>query len=106
MIPETQLTAAEDKVSINEFWDNIEGFRCVYAILPNVFRFFAGESKYIDVPRNGQDYPDHKTMSQLSFPIAYADKMSLKETDNWSYKLETMTWDSFCARYKVNRQYK
>lgn len=48
--------AKAEAVKIIEYVNMIEDFECRFAVLDDVFRFFAGKGKHCDVPRNGEDF--------------------------------------------------
>ena len=96
---------ADDKIIVNEYFNNIEGWKCTFAVLPEVFRFYAGNNKFVDIPRDGKEWPNSTIMSSLSSPIAYEDKCGKSSNDEGCYKSEKLSWKEFCNRYKTSTYY-
>lgn len=96
---EMSIRNADDSVKIIQYYDNIEGWKCQYAILPHFFRFFGDNGKYTDVHRNGEEYAPIEIMKSLSFPTVQEVKFPHQENISEAHFLECISWEDYKKRY-------
>ena len=69
---DTLSAVKQEYVKIITYENNVEDWKCQYAILDDYFVFLGGKLGGSKVEREGQDYPDRRTMEAFSTPIVYA----------------------------------